>query len=178
MHTLSYFSLLWICCATCRATFCRPAATESVQWIRNESVRIAEFEHAAAVHCDNITTVGPCRVYGRRLRDVLYSSFDVQKDDSYTGRGRVERRRRDFVCGAACKAVEPNTCQNFNTDWSGENATFTLRVNLLAWSVNCMRPNVDVYQHRVKGLPFFIWEAILIHDLLFLPICTIESGVS
>ena len=31
-----------------------------------------------------------------RLKDVSYISFDVQKDDSYTGRGRVERRRRDL----------------------------------------------------------------------------------
>jgi len=27
--------------------------------------------------------------YGRRLRDVSYISFDVKKDDSYTGRGRA-----------------------------------------------------------------------------------------
>jgi len=28
--------------------------------------------------------------------DVSYTSFDVQEDYSYTGRGRVERRRRDL----------------------------------------------------------------------------------
>ena len=28
--------------------------------------------------------------------DVSYFSFDVQKDDSYTGRGSVERCRRDL----------------------------------------------------------------------------------
>jgi len=34
----------------------------------------------------------PCAA--QRSRDVSYSSSDVQKDDSYSGRGRVERRRR------------------------------------------------------------------------------------
>ena len=31
-----------------------------------------------------------------RFWDVSYTFFDVQKDDSFTGRGRVERRRRDL----------------------------------------------------------------------------------
>ena len=61
-------------------------------------------------------------VEDRTIMDVSYTSFDFQKDDSYTGRGSVERRRRGLDLRRCSRvAVE----QKFNTNWSGENAEFT-----------------------------------------------------
>ena len=57
-----------------------------------------------------------------RLWDVTCTSFDAHKDDSYTGRGRAERRRRDLRLRHRSRvAVE----QKFNTGWTGENAGST-----------------------------------------------------
>ena len=48
------------------------------------------------------------------MGEVSYTSSDVQKDDSHTGRGRVERCRRDLCLRhCSCVAVE----QKFTTDY-------------------------------------------------------------
>jgi len=52
-------------------------------------------------------------------RDVSYVSFDVRKDDSYSGRGRV----------AALQSY--NSSAEANTDCSGENTEFTLYLYIL-----------------------------------------------
>ena len=49
----------------------------------------------------------------RALRDVSYTSFGPQKDDPYTGRGSVERRRRDLGL-QHCNRVAVE--QKFDTD--------------------------------------------------------------
>jgi len=60
---------------------------------------------------------------------------DVQNDDSHTGRGRVERRRRDLrLRRCNNEAVE----QNFNTYRSGKNAKVTFWIKVLVWSLNCI----------------------------------------
>jgi len=60
---------------------------------------------------------------------------DVQNDDSHTGRGRVERRRRDLrLRRCNSEAVE----QNFNTYRSGKNAKLTFWINVLVRSLNCI----------------------------------------
>jgi len=41
------------------------------------------------------------RAIDRRPRDVSYSSFNVQKDDSYSGRGRVAAQGETYICGTA-----------------------------------------------------------------------------
>ena len=78
-----------------------------------------------------------CHGLSRRqngLRDVSHTSSDAQKDDSYTGRERVERGRRDLRLRRCDRvAVE----QKFNTDWSGENAEFGYWLISLARRVNC-----------------------------------------
>ena len=47
----------------------------------------------------------PTRRRRPRLRDVSYTFFAIQQDDSHTGRGRVERRRRDLRL-RRCSRVE------------------------------------------------------------------------
>ena len=52
-----------------------------------------------------LASPGADTIYTARLRDISYTSFDVQKDDSYTGRGRVGRRRGDDGAGRDLRAT-------------------------------------------------------------------------
>ena len=76
-----------------------------------------QLGQASSSHCSSVRQSVSQSVAAsiRGLRDVSYPSFDVHTDDSYTGRGRVERRRRDLRL-RRCDSVAVEL--KFNTDSS------------------------------------------------------------
>ena len=63
----------------------------------HERVHVESGQQIARLHDADIRS---CRI-GGGSRDVSYTFFDVQKDDSYNERLRVERSGRNSVCGTA-----------------------------------------------------------------------------
>ena len=137
--TLCWWNMAWQTGRARLAIHWRNSVLKSERTTTTTGVNYWDDDYDKLVGCCALTRA---RIGARRFTeparfwDVSYTLFDVQKDDSFTGRGRVERRRRDLrlrLCD--CVAVE----QKFITDWSDENAAFTSWIILLVRSLDCVQ---------------------------------------